>query len=186
MNRYWWKEREMFSRRKSASLVAAVVSALFIALTQPPVAMAALATARNTTLPVSSGALIVFASGTQTFVNPGNSYNVAVSNGINTFYVNNSGNFSTAGFALIITLPSGSNVSSFKRCALNVAFIGNNTCASGSTTNLSITPGSPTTYMIPLPVNSFYSFQISQNKSGTMQVHTYANTSHITNSNTSS
>jgi hypothetical protein len=176
----------MFSRKRSASLVAAVVSALFIALTQPPIALAAVATARNTTMPVSSGALIVFASGTQTFVNPGNSYNVAVSNGMKTFYVNNSGNFSTAGFALIISLPTGSNVSSFKRCALNVAFVGNNTCASGSAINVSITPGSPTTYMIALPVNSFYSFQISQNKSGTMQVHTYANTSHITNTNSSS
>jgi hypothetical protein len=176
----------MVSRKKSASLVAAVVSAVLIALTQPPVALAAIATARNTTMPVSSGALIVFASGTQTFINPQNSYNVTVSNGMKTFYVNNSGDFNTAGFALIISLPAGSNVSSFKRCALNVAFIGNNSCASGSPVSVSMTPGSPTTYMLSLPRNSFYSFQISQNKSGTMQVHTYANTSHITNSNTSS
>lgn len=176
----------MFSRRKAASLVAAVVSALFIALTQPPVAMAAVATARNTTMPISSGALIVFASGTQTFVNPQNSYNVAVTNGVKTFYVNNSGDFGVSRFALIITLPSGSNVSSFKRCDLNVAFIGNNSCASGSATTVAITPGSSTTYLIPLPKNGFYSFQISQNKSGTMQVHTYANSSFITNTNTSS
>lgn len=176
----------MFRRKKSASLVAAVVGAVVIALTQPLIAFAAPIATNNRTLSVSSGSLIVFASGTQTFINPQTSYNVAVTNGIKTFYVNNSGSFSTAGFALIITLPANASVSSFKRCNLNVAFVGNNTCASGSTTNLSMTPGSPTTYMISLPTNSFYSFQISQNKSGTMQVHTYANTSHITTSNTSS
>lgn len=176
----------MFSRKKSASLVAAVVGAVVIALTQPQIAFATLATARNTTMSVSSGSLIVFASGTQTFVNPANSYNVAVSNGTKTFFVNNSGNFDVSRFALIITLPSGSNVSSFKRCNLNVAFVGNNSCQSGSSSSVAITPGSPTTYVIPLPANGFYSFQISQNKSGTMQVHTYANSAFITNTNTSS
>ena len=96
----------MFSRKKSASLVAAVVGAVVIALTQPQIAFATLATARNTTMSVSSGSLIVFASGTQTFVNPANSYNVAVSNGTKTFFVNNSGNFDVSRFALITTLLS--------------------------------------------------------------------------------
>lgn len=173
-------------KRRSASLVAAAMGALILAPIQPPVAFATLATAGNTTLAINSGSLIVFASGTQTFVNPANSYNVSVSNGIKTFYVNNSGDFDVSRFALIITLPNSANVSSFKRCALNVAFIGNNTCATGSPVSASMTPGSPTTYLIPLPKNGFYSFQISQNKTGTMQVHTYANSGFITNYTTSS
>ena len=92
-------------KRRSASLVAAAMGALILAPIQPPVAFATLATAGNTTLAINSGSLIVFASGTQTFVNPANSYNVSVSNGTKTFYINNSGDFDTAGFALIITLP---------------------------------------------------------------------------------
>lgn len=176
----------MRSNRRSASLVAAVMGALILAPIQPLIAQATVATAGNTTQVVKSGSLIVFASANQTFTNPGIAFSVAVTNGIKTFYINNSGDFDVSRFTLTISLPSGSNVSSFKRCDVNVAFIGNNTCASGSTTTAAITPGSPTTYLLALPKNGFYSFQISQNKSGTMVVSTSASLAHITNSTTSS
>ena len=176
----------MGSNRRSASLVAAVMGALILAPIQPLIAQATVAIAGNTTLAVNSGSLIVFASGTQTFTNPGIAFSTSVTNGIKTFYINNSGDFDVSRFTLTITLPNNSHVSSFKRCAVNVAFIGNNSCASGSSITATITPGSAVTYVLALPKNGFYSFQISQNKTGTMVVSTSVNLAHITNYATSS
>jgi hypothetical protein len=161
------------------------MGALILAPIQPLIAQATVAIAGNTTFAVNSGSLIVFASGTQTFTNPGIAFSTSVTNGIKTFYINNSGDFDVSRFTLTITLPNSSNVSSFKHCAVNVAFIGNNSCASGSSTTAAITPGSPVTYLA-LPKNGFYSFQISQNKTGTMVVSTSVNLAHITNYTTSS
>ena len=126
------------------------------------------------------GLTFIFPSGAQTFTNTGIAYSSTVSNGIaKNFFVNNSGTFTTSGFAMIILLPSNSNVSAFKRCNINVAFTGTGTCASGSATTVAITPGSATTYSLPIAPNSFYAFQIVQNKSGSIQVNTYANSSFI-------
>jgi hypothetical protein len=131
--------------------------------------------------------LIVFASGLQTFTNTGVAYSTTVSNGNpKTFYVNNSGSIGVSAFAFIVTLPNNSNVFYFKRCALNVSFTGNNTCSTGTPVNVTMTPGVSTSYILSLPANSFYSYQISQNKSGTMVVNTYANISHAVTGTTNS
>lgn len=167
-------------RRIASTLVAAVVGAVIIAPIQPLAANATSAQAKNNTLSISTGSLIIFASGTQTFSNTGIAYSSTVSNGTaKNFFVNNAGTFTTSGFAMIILLPANSNVSAFKRCNINVAFTGTGTCASGSTTTVAITPGSSTTYSLPIAPNSFYAFQIVQNKSGSIQVNTYANSSFI-------
>ena len=167
-------------RRIASTLVAAAMGAVIIAPIQPLTANATSALAQNNTLSVSTGSLIIFPSGAQTFTNTGIAYSSTVSNGIaKNFFVNNSGTFTTSGFAMIILLPSNSNVSAFKRCNINVAFTGTGTCASGSATTVAITPGSSTTYSLPIAPNSFYAFQIVQNKSGSIQVNTYANSSFI-------
>ena len=181
-SRDWWKEREMGRNHRSASLVAAVVGALIVALTQPPTSFATTAVAKNDTVSVSSGALIVFASGAQTFSNTGIAYSTNVSHGtVRTFHINNSGNFTISQFTLTITLPKNSNVSAFRRCAVNVSFIATNTCASGSSTNVTDpVTGVATVHALTLPANGFYSFQIVQNKTGTIVVSTLASLSHVT------
>lgn len=165
-------------------LVALAMGALVLAPIAPEAAQAATARAGNTNVITNSGSLLVFASGSQTFVNPKNSYNVSVNNGTYTFFINNGGDFDVSRFALIISLPANVNAS-LKRCDLNVTFTGAN-CTTGTSSSVTFTPGVAFTLLIPLPKNGFYSFQITQNKSGTMQVHTYANSSYITNRNYSS
>ena len=167
--------------RKSTSLVAAVVGALFIALTQPPVAEAAIKAQSNNALSVVSGKVVIFASASQTFVNTGVQLSTSVTNGTKTFYVNNSGSLAVSRFVLTINLPNNSNISAFRSCTINVAFSGNNVCASGSSTLLSNpNSGSAATYILALPGNSFYSFQITQNKSGTMTVDASASLTFVT------
>jgi hypothetical protein len=172
----------MRSNHRSTSLVAAVVGAFILALTQPPASFATTAIAKNNTLSISSGKLILFASGSQTFTNTGIAYSTTVSNGtVRTFHINNSGNFTVSRFTLTITLPSNSNVSAFRRCAVGVSFTGTNNCASGSSTNLTHpATGVATVYTLSLPANSFYSFQIVQNKSGTIVVSTLASLTYVT------
>lgn len=163
-----------------------MMGVLILAPIQATPAGATFATAGNTVLTVQSGSLIIFASDSQTLVNPGNFHSTAITNGVKTFFVNNSGSFGVSRFELTINLPKNSNVSSFKRCDVGVAFIGNNSCATGSPTSVVINPGASTTYLLSLPKNGFYSFQISQNKSGTLEVHAAANTAYIANTVTSS
>lgn len=171
----------MRRNHRFASLVAAVVGALILALTQPSASYATSATAKNTTLSVSTGSLILFASATQTYTNTGIQFTTIVSSGNRkNFYVNNSGSFSLSRFTMKITLPPSSSVSTFRRCNINVNFSGPSTCASGSTTNVSITPGSTVTYTLPTTPNSFYVFQIIQNKNGAMNVDVTASTAYIT------
>ena len=172
----------MLQIRKRTSLVAAVMGALLIAPIQPPVASAAPVSKTNHVLNVSSGSIRVFATNTQTYTSTGAQLSTSVSNGVaKTFFVNNGGSLTVSRFVMTIVLPNSSNVSSFRRCNVNVAFTGTNVCASGSSTLLTNpVSGSATNYLISLPGPGFYSFQITQNKSGTMTVNTSSNTSFVT------
>lgn len=160
-------------KNRSASLVAAAMGALLLAPIQPPSALATSAVATNNTLSITSGSLIVFATGSQSFTNTGTIFSTTLSNGtVRTFHINNSGTLSATRFLMTITLPSAnSNVSAFRRCAVNISFTGTNTCASGSPVTITHPiHNAATTYTLALPANGFYSFQIVQNKSGTMLV----------------
>ena len=168
--------------RKSTSLVAAVVGALLIALTQPPVAEAAVKAQSNNTLSVVSGNVVIFATGTQSFTNTGIAFSTILGNGtVRTFHINNSGTLGVTRFTMTITLPaSNSNVSVFRRCNLNATFTGTNICSSGTSTNVTVPVHNvATVYTLTLPANSFYSFQIIQNKAGTMIVSVSASLSNV-------
>lgn len=169
--------------RRSASLVAAAVGALVIALTQPPVAEAAVKAQSNNTLSVVSGNVVIFATGSQSFTNPGIAFSTILSNGtVRTFHINNSGSLGVSQFTMTITLPaSNSNVSAFRRCNLNATFTGTNVCSSGTSTNVTApVHNQVTVYNLTLPANSFYSFQIVQNKVGNMVVSVSASLSNVT------
>lgn len=179
----------MFSKNRSASLVAAVVGAFILSLTQPPVvAQAAVKATSNNVLTVVSGSVKVFATATQTFTSTGVALSIAITNGTaKTFFVNNGGSLSVSRFIMTITLPNSSNVSAFRRCPVNVSFTGSNTCASGSPVVLTNpVSGSATTYVLTLPGNGYYSFQIVQNKTGTLGVSTSATLTNVTGSVTNS
>ncbi len=180
----WWKEREMSSNRWTASLVAAVMSALTLALIQPPIASAAIkATASPSTLSVSTGTMAIFAGESYTATNPFGALTTPVINGrAKFFYIKNSGNFGVSRFTLTLTLPSGTAIANFRRCAINVHFIANDDCDSGSYTAVSISANSATAIVLNLPAGSYYAFQIRQNKNTNMNVSVSASTSHINTS----
>jgi len=148
---------------------------------QSPSASAATRGLTNNVVSTASGKIEVFATATQTFTNTGAALSTAISNGTaKTFYVNNSGSLSLTRFTMTITLPNSSNVASFKRCAVNVAFTAANTCASGTPTTLTNpVSGSATVYVLSLPASGFYSFQITQNKTGTLGVSTTASLTNV-------
>ena len=172
----------MLQIRKRTSLVAAVVSAFILALTQPLIASAAPISKTNHILNVSSGTVRVFATATQSYTSTGIALSTGVTNGTaKNFFVNNGGTLTVSRFVMTITLPNNSNVSAFRRCNVNVSFTGTNTCASGSPTALAVpVSGAATNYLISLPGPGYYAFQIVQNKTGTMTVNTSSNTSFVT------
>lgn len=167
-------------RSRSASLVAAAMGAIILAPIQPTNANAVSALTHNV-LAVSSGSIRVFATTSQTFTSTGVTLSTSISNGTaNTFFVNNGGTLMPMRFTMTISLPKSANISSFSRCGLNVAFTGAGICASGSPTILTFPgSGSSSTYELPLPGAGFYSFQIVQNKTGTMTVDTLASLSDV-------
>ncbi len=171
------------------SLVAAVVGAILIASTQPQSAFGAQAIARNTsTQTITTGFAKVFASNPQTFTNTGVIWSGSITNGVaKDFWINNAvGSRAITSFSLTITLPSNANVTYFKRCNLGVAFNGANSCASGSPTTITMTPGTEFTLTLPMSNATFYQFRITQNKTGTITVATRVNSSAIVATTTNS
>lgn len=173
---------------RAPSLVAAVVGALAIALTQPPIAEAAASALTNHTISVKSGHLRVFATDVQSNISTGVALSTAISNNVSkNFFVNNGGTLTVSRFTMTITLPSNSNVTAFRRCAVNVAFTGPGVCATGSPVAVTApVSGTQTTYTLSLPGNGFYAFQIVQNKTGTLGVSTSASLQYVTGSITNS
>ena len=160
--------------QRATSVVAAVMSAIAMALIQPQtLALGANATSVNV-LSVQSGSVRVAANSVASANTSGVALSMTAINGVNTFWVHNYGTLEVSAFTITVTLPNNANISSFKRCAINVSFNAPNSCVSGSTSNLSISVATPTTFNLALPAGSFYSFQLSQNKSGTMTVTTSA------------
>lgn len=166
---------------RTASLAAVAMGVITIAPIVAPSASAGTTAATANVLSVSSGTVRVFATAAQTFTNTGVALSTSISNGTaKNFFINNSGSLSMSRFTLTITLPNSSNVSAFRRCNLNVSFTGTNTCASGSPTVVTNpVSGSATSYTLSLPANSYYSFQIVQNKTGTLTVATLASLTYV-------
>lgn len=163
--------------RGATSVVAAVTSAIAIALVQPQtLALGASAVSANV-LNVQSGTVRVSANSVNTANTSGVALSTPVVNGIKTFWVHNYGTLEVSEFTMTITLPANANISSFKRCGVNVSFDAPNSCTSGSTSNLSISSSTPTVFTLVMAPNTFYSFQLSQNRSGTMIVSTEASLS---------
>jgi hypothetical protein len=169
-------------------LVAAVVGAIAIALTQPPIAEAAASALTDHTITVKSGHLRVFATDVQSNISTGVALSTTISNNTaKNIYVNNGGTLTVSRFTMTITLPNNSNVSTFRRCAVNVAFTGPGICASGSPVTVTApVSGAQTTYTLSLPGNGFYAFQINQNKTGTLGVSTSASLQYVTGAVTNS
>jgi len=180
----WWREREMSSNRRTASLVAAVMSALTLALIQPPISSAAIkATASPSTLSVSTGSMAIFAGDSYTATNPFGALLTPVINGrAKVFFIKNTGSLGVTRFTLTLSLPSNTNIANFRRCNINVYFIANDLCGSGSYSALTINENVATVIILNLPPNSYYAFQIRQNKNTNMTVSVSASSAHINTS----
>lgn len=185
----------MFSKNKSASLVAAVVGAFILALTQPPVVAnaAAKATARNTTMSVTSARLIVFPADTSTASNPSAPYVVAVDKSTpRVFFIRNAGELTTSQFTFTITLDSGAKISTLHRCNVNVFFSATLKKCGPTSVNatqiVGVATASPytTTQVLSLAPNTFYAFQIDTDKNCTMIVSTTVSLSNVTGTITNS
>lgn len=169
-----------------ASLVAAAMGALLLAPIQPPIANAApRAIATNAPLTVTTSALSVFASDTYTTtVSPGALGTSVVNGRAKVFYLKNGSSSGLSRFTITLTLPVGTAIANFRRCDLNINFIANDLCESGSYSPVAISANTSTTLVLNIPAGSFYAFQIRQNKNTTMTVNISANTAHITTSTT--
>lgn len=179
---------EMKSKRNMLSLTTAVVGALVLALTQPPVASAGVSATSGNVLTVNSATVRVFATASQTFTSTGVPLQTPVVNGTaKIFFVNNGGSRGVSLFTMAVTLPKSSNVSSFRYCALNTTFTGPTTCSNGSTATdvTGLTSGTAVNYPT-LPASSYYSFRLVQNKTDTITVTTSASLSNVITSVTSS
>lgn len=176
----------MGRNRKAASLVAAVMGVFLLAPIQPPIASADVkATANPSTISISTGAMAIFAGDSYTATNPFSALTTPVVNGrAKVFYIKNTGNFGVSRFTITLTLPSGTNIINLRRCAINVTFSANDTCASGSYTNLSISANLATTFILNLPASSFYALQIRQNKNTNMIVSVSASSANINTAGT--
>ena len=174
----------MSSNRRTASLVAAVMSALTLALIPPPIASAAdKATANPSTLSVSTGSMAIFAGDSYTATNPFGALITPVINGrAKVFFIKNTGSFGVSRFTLTLSLPAGTNVANFRYCAINVHFTANDVCGSGSYSSLTINENVATAIILNLPPNSYYAFQIRQNKNTNMTVSVSASSTHINTS----
>lgn len=154
-----------------SSLALVTVGAISLAPTAP--AFAAVTSRATATQSLGSGSVAVFASSAQSFTNTGVALSIPITGNVaKNFWINNSGSLGLTKFTITVSLPTNSNVNSFRRCDLNVSFVGNNTCASGTVANFALTPGAAKSFSISLPAMGFYSFQIIQNKTGTMTVST--------------
>ena len=174
----------MSSNRWTASLVAAVMSALTLALIQPPIASAAIkATASPSTLSVSTGTMAIFAGDSFTANNPFAALITPVINGrAKVFFIKNTGSFGVSRFTLTLSLPAGTNITNFRYCNINVYFTANDVCGSGSYSSLTINENVATAIILNLPPNSYYAFQIRQNKNTNMTVSVSASSTHINTS----
>ncbi|MFM6940897.1 MAG: hypothetical protein ACKOXI_02850 [Candidatus Planktophila sp.] len=171
----------MNSGSRTTSLVAAVMGAILLAPIQSPSAFAAnRATATHSAISVSTGTMAVFSADTYTATNPMAALVTPVINGrAKVFYLINGGDFGIARWTITLTLPSGTSIANFRRCDLNVSFIANDICGSGTYTALTISASTATTFIITLPAGSFYALQIRQNKNTNMTVSVSASTAFI-------
>lgn len=172
----------MIRKPRSKSLVAAVVGASLVALTQPPIADAALTAKSANALTVTTKALYVYAADTVTASNPFAPYSVAITPSVKSFWIVNNGDISISKFTFTLTLPSGAKVQKFTRCAINVAFSGTNKCGVAGTAGIAvtITVGSPVVLTLNLPAGSAYAFQMDQDKNGSMTVNTLVSLADLT------
>ena len=171
----------MSRNRRTASLVAAVMCAFLLAPIQPPIATAAVkATANPSTLSISTGSMAIFAGDTFTATNPFGALTTPAVNGrAKFFYVINGGDFGVSRFTITLTLPAGTAIANFRRCAIDVNFVANDVCDTGTYTSLTIAANTATTFVLTLPAGSFYALQIRQNKNTNMTVSVSASTANI-------
>lgn len=177
----------MGRNHKAASLVAAVMGALLLAPIQPPIASAAIkATANPSTLAINTGSMAIFAGDSYTATNPFGALITPIVNGrAKVFFIKNTGSFGISRFTLTLSLPSGTAVANFRRCDINNYFSANDVCSTGTYTALSISANTATSIVLNLPPNSYYAFQIRQNKNTNMTVSVSANSAHINTSGVS-
>jgi hypothetical protein len=171
----------MSRNRRTASLVAAVMGAFLLAPIQPPIASAAVkATANPSTLSISIGSMAIFAGDSYTATNPFGALITPVINGrAKFFFIKNTGSFGVSRFTLTLSLPAGTNIANFRYCSINVHFTANDICGSGSYSALTINENVATAIVLSLPANSYYAFQIRQNKNTNMTVSVSASTANI-------
>ncbi|CAB4536870.1 unannotated protein [freshwater metagenome] len=118
----------------------------------------------NTTT-ISTGKFVLYPVDTTTAGNPAAPLVLLDSASKQFFYTVNGGNFQSTAFTLTIS-SSQSTTIALTRCALNVKFTANNTCASGSQVTVYGNTTAPvvTTITLTIPAGSWYHFQLTPGK----------------------
>jgi hypothetical protein len=159
----------MFRSKRSALL------GFFIALVSlTPISISpafAVATARSVSpsaTSFSTGTFKAFATATQTFTNPLAALSLPVTNGTpKTFFVENGGSINQTAITMTITAPGSGTITNLRNCPQGVLFATTTTCVGGvSMTTTNPTSGVAKVYSITIAANSWYEFELTENKNG--------------------
>ncbi len=114
---------------------------------------------------ISTATFKMYPIDTFTAANPGAPITLLNSASKQFFFVKNGGTLQATAFTLVISSTVATTIA-LTRCAINVEFTANNTCASGSQVVVYGNTNAPVTTLITLtiPVGSWYHFQLTPGK----------------------
>lgn len=135
---------------------------------------------------VSSGSFKLYPIDTNTAGNPGAPITMLNSASKQFFFVKNGGDYQTTAFTLTVASTVSTTVA-LTRCAINVEFTANNTCATGTQVIVYGNTTAPVSTLISLtiPVGSWYHFQVTPGKKTVPSASVTVSSSQITHNGTS-
>ena len=116
----------------------------------------------------TTGTFRAFATATQTFTNPSAALSLPVTNGVaKTFFVENGGSLNQTAITMTITVPASGTITNLRNCPQGVLFATTTTCVGGvALTTNNPTSGVAKVYTISIPANTWYQFELTENKNG--------------------
>jgi len=159
----------MFRSKRSALLGFFVALVAITPISISPAIAAAKATSTSpSATSFSTGTFKAFATATQTFTNPLAALSLPVTNGAaKTFFVENGGTIDQSAITMTITAPANGAITNLRNCPKGVLFSTPTSCVGGVT----LTTNNPTSkvakvYTMSIPANSWYEFELTENKNG--------------------
>jgi len=159
---------------KRFTLLGAILGAISLTPISISPALAAIAANVTATTSFSSGTFIAYAA-LPPFPasNPMGALGIPVSMNVGKDFIieSDSRNLNINSFTMTISLGAAGAITNLKNCGQGILFSGStSTCISGGVTTNTPTAGSAKTYTLSLPANSFYEFQLLENRNTTATI----------------